>query len=103
MTLVTLEKKPSPKKSQLMGIQSLNKIQQGIIRITTQYADRSPIEPKGVVLKWCNDSGVVAREKCKIIWSWDDVSKDMQETLWGFIQEHYIFFSEKEKMAKMLR
>jgi hypothetical protein len=35
-----------------------------------------------------NDCGVVMREKCKIVWSWDDVvSKDMQETLWGFIKE----------------
>jgi hypothetical protein len=57
-------------------------MQQGIIRITTQYADRSPIEPKGVVSKWRNNCSVVAREKCKIVWSWDDVSKEMHETLW---------------------
>jgi hypothetical protein len=56
-------------------------MQQGIIRITTQYADGSPIEPKGILSKWRNDHGVVAREKCKIVWSWDDISKDMQETL----------------------
>jgi hypothetical protein len=37
MTLVTLVKQPSPKKSQLRGIWSLNKMQQGIIRITAQY------------------------------------------------------------------
>jgi hypothetical protein len=29
--------------------------------------------------------------------SWDDVSKEMQETLWVFIKEHYIFPSEQEK------
>jgi hypothetical protein len=51
-----------------------------------QYADGPPIEPKGVLSKWRNDCGVVARGKCKIVWSWDDVSKDMQETLWGFIK-----------------
>jgi hypothetical protein len=63
-------------------------MQQGIIRITTQYADGSPIEPEDVLPKWQNDCGVVMREKCKIVWSWDDVvSKDMQETLWGFIKE----------------
>jgi hypothetical protein len=28
-----------------------------------------------------NDCGVVAREKCKIVWSRDDVTKEMQETL----------------------
>jgi hypothetical protein len=33
----------------------------------------------------------------------DDVSKDMKETLWGFIKEHYIFSSKQEKLAKMLR
>jgi hypothetical protein len=63
MTLVTLEKQSSPKKSQLRGIQSLNKMQQGIIRITLQYADGSPIEPKGVLSKWRNEYGVVKREK----------------------------------------
>jgi hypothetical protein len=69
-------------------------MQQGIIRIMAQYADGSPIELEGVLLKWRNDCGVVAGEKCKIVWSWDNVSKEMQETLWGFIKEHYIFPSE---------
>jgi hypothetical protein len=40
------------------------------------------------------------REKCKIVWSWDDVTKEMQETFWGFIKEHYIFSSEQEKIGK---
>jgi hypothetical protein len=56
-------------------------MQQGIIRITAQYADGSPIELEGVLSKWLNNCGVVAREKCKIIWSWDVVTKEMQETL----------------------
>jgi hypothetical protein len=95
------EKQPSPKKSQLGGIRSLNKMQQGIIRITAQCTDWSPIELEGVLSKWRNDCGVAVREKCKIIWSWDDVvSKDMQETLWGFIKEHYVFPSEQEKNGK---
>jgi hypothetical protein len=42
-------------------------MQQGIIRIMAQYVDGSPIEPEGVLSKWQNDRGVVAREKCKII------------------------------------
>jgi hypothetical protein len=46
-----------------------------------QYADGSPIEPEGILSKWGNDCGVVVREKCKIVWSWDDVTKEMQETL----------------------
>jgi hypothetical protein len=67
MTLVMLEKQPSPSKNQLRGIRSLNKMQQDIIRITTQYANGSPNEPKGILSKWQNDRGVVAREKCKIV------------------------------------
>jgi hypothetical protein len=54
-------------------------------------------------LKWQNDYNVVVRKKCKSIWSWDDVSKDMPETLWGFIKEYYIFPSEQEQLGKMLR
>jgi hypothetical protein len=99
-TLVTQEKQPNPKKSKLRGIRALNKMQQAIIRITVQYVDGSPIEPEGVLSKWWNDCGVVVREKCKIVWSWDDVSKEMQETIWGFIKEHYIFPYEQEKIDK---
>jgi hypothetical protein len=40
------------------------------------------------------------REKCKIVWSYDDVSKYMQEILWGFIKEHFIFPSEQEQLGK---
>jgi hypothetical protein len=61
------EKQASPKKSHLRGIRSLNKMKQGIIRITTQYADGSPVEPESVLSKWQNDCGVVVREKCKIV------------------------------------
>jgi hypothetical protein len=94
------EKQASPEKSHLRGIRSLNKMQQVIIRITVQYTDRSPIEPEGVLLKWQNDCGVVVMEKCKIIWTRDDVTKEMQETLWRYIKEHYILPFEKEKIGK---
>jgi hypothetical protein len=69
-------------------------MQQGIIRIMMQYAEGLPIEPEGTLSKWQNDFGIVVREKCKIVWSWDDVTKEIRETLWGFIKEHYIFPSE---------
>jgi hypothetical protein len=72
-------------------------MQQGIIRI---YIDGASIEPECVLSKWQNDGGVVVRKKSKIVWSWDDVTTEMQETLWGFIKEHYIFPSEKEKNDK---
>jgi hypothetical protein len=95
------EKQASPEKSHLRGIRSLNKMQQVIIRITVQYTDMSPIEPEGVLLKWQNDCGVVVMEKCKIIWTRDDVTKEMQETLWRYIKEHYILPFEKEKIGKI--
>jgi hypothetical protein len=38
-------------------------MQEGIIKVTTQLPDGSPIEPKGVLSKWCNGYGVLAREK----------------------------------------
>jgi hypothetical protein len=44
----------------------LNKMQEEIIKVTVQFLDGSPIEPKCVNSKWCNDCGVLAREKCKI-------------------------------------
>jgi hypothetical protein len=75
-------------------------MQQGIIRAMPQYADRSPIEPKVILSKWQNDCDVVVREKCKMVWSWDDVSKGMQETLWRFIKECYILPSEQEQLGK---
>jgi hypothetical protein len=77
-------------------------MQQGIIRIMVQYADGSPIEPKGDLSKWRNNYGVVARENARSSLSWNDVSKDMQVTLWGFIKEHYVFPSHQEKIGKML-
>jgi hypothetical protein len=40
------------------------------------------------------------RDKSKIVWSWYDILKDMQETLWEFIKEHYIFPSKKEQIGK---
>jgi hypothetical protein len=75
---------------------------QGIIRIMVQYIDGSPIELEGVLSKWQNDYGVVARENCKIILSWDDVTEEMLETLRRFVKKHYIFPLEQEKIGKML-
>jgi hypothetical protein len=37
-------------------------MQQGIIKVTMQFPDGSPIEPKGVLSKWHNDCGVLVRE-----------------------------------------
>jgi hypothetical protein len=35
--------------------------------------------------------------------SWDDVTKDMQETLWGFIKNITFSLLNNKKLAKMLR
>jgi hypothetical protein len=56
-----LEREPGPQKRN-MAIRSLNKMQQGIIKVTMQFPDGSPIEPKGVLSKWHNDCGVLVRE-----------------------------------------
>jgi hypothetical protein len=34
-----------------------------------QYTDGLPIEQEGVLSKWRNECVVVAREKCKTVWS----------------------------------
>jgi hypothetical protein len=62
-----LEQEHGPQK-QNRGIQSLNKMQEMIIKVTTQFPDGSPIEPKGVLSKWRNDYIVLVRGKCKITW-----------------------------------
>jgi hypothetical protein len=45
-----LEQEPGPQKWN-GGIRSLNKMQEGIIKVTVQFLDGSPIEPKGVLFK----------------------------------------------------
>jgi hypothetical protein len=50
-------------------------MQQDIIRIMAQYADGSPIESEDVLSNWQNDYSIVTREKCKIVWFWDDFTK----------------------------
>jgi hypothetical protein len=41
----------------------LNKMQEWIFRVMMQFLDESSIESKGIVSKWHNDYGVLAREK----------------------------------------
>jgi hypothetical protein len=60
-----MEKQLGTEKSQLRGIRSLNKMQQYIIRIMVQYADGPWIESNGVLSKWRNICGVVARENTR--------------------------------------
>jgi hypothetical protein len=76
-------------------------IQEGIIMVTSQFPDGLPIEPKGINLKWRNDCGVLAREKCKIIWiDWGAVPVNEKEALWELIKTHYVFPSEHEEHGK---
>jgi hypothetical protein len=70
-------------------------MQKGIIKVTMQFPDGSPIEPKGVYSKWHSDCGVLAREKCKIIFiDWGAIPVSEKEALWEMIKEHYVFPSE---------
>jgi hypothetical protein len=73
-------------------IRSLNMMQEGIIRITEQFSDGTPIGPSGVNSKWRNNCGVPAREKCKIIWSnCSVVLKSEKDALWEQMKRYYIF------------
>jgi hypothetical protein len=57
-------------------------MQEGIIKVTSHFSNGLPIETKGVPSKWCNDYGVHARQKCKIIWSdWGTVPEKEKESL----------------------
>jgi hypothetical protein len=80
----------------------LNKMQEGIIKVMTQFPDGSPTEPKHINAKWRNDCGVLAREKCKITWiDWGAVLVNEKEALWELIKAHYVFPSEQEERGKM--
>jgi hypothetical protein len=81
-----LEQEPASQKRN-MGIRSLNKMQEGIIKVTSQFPYESPIGPKCILSKWRNDYGVLVREKCKIIWS-----------NWGVIQ-----VKEKEASCELIK
>jgi hypothetical protein len=99
-----LEKQPSPKKKQQRGIRSLNKMQQDIIRIMTQYTDGSPIEPKCVLLKWQNDYDVVARKKWRNMQFGGMMFQKICEKYYGDSSKNITFFLlSKNNLAKMLR
>jgi hypothetical protein len=78
-----LEQEPGPQKPKRnRGIQSLNKMQEGIIKVMTQFPDGLHIEPKCVNAIWRNDCNVLAREKCKITWiDWGVVLVNEKEAL----------------------
>jgi hypothetical protein len=102
---VTLEQQSRPTRW-MRGIRSLNKLSQGIFRITVMYTDGLPIEPKGVNSKWRGDCGVLARENCKITWAHlDDVSESDKNALSELIKVHYAFppdFNEHGKRATLI-
>jgi hypothetical protein len=74
---------------------------EGIIKVTTQFPDGSPIEPEGVLSKWCNVYSVLTREKYKITWiDWGVVPVNEKESLFELIKEHYVFPSEHGERGK---
>jgi hypothetical protein len=57
-------------------------MQEWIIKVMAQFPNGSPIKPKGVLFKWCNDCGVLMREKCKITWiDWGTALVNEKEAL----------------------
>jgi hypothetical protein len=91
-----LEQEPDPQKRN-RGIRSLNKMHEGIIKVKALFPGGSPIEPKGVLFKWCNDCSVLTRKKCKITWiDWGVIPVNEKEALWELIKAHYVFPSEYE-------
>jgi hypothetical protein len=76
-------------------------MQEGIIKVTTQFPDGSPIEHKCILSKWCNNYGVLMREICKITWiDWGAIPGNEKEALWELIKVHYVFPSEHEEHGK---
>jgi hypothetical protein len=76
-------------------------MQEGIIKVMVEFPDGSPIKPKGVNSKWCNDCGVLVREKCKITRiDWGDVLVNEKEALCELIKAHYVFPFEHEERGK---
>jgi hypothetical protein len=76
-------------------------MQEGIIKVMTQFPHGSFIEPKGILSKWRNDYGVLVREKCKITWSdWSIVLVNEKEALSELIKTHYVVPSEHEELGK---
>jgi hypothetical protein len=80
----------------------LNKTQQGIIRTTTQYADRSPIEPECVLSKWQNYCGVVVRKNARLCGPGMMFHKTCKKHYGGSSKNITFSILSKEKMAKML-
>jgi hypothetical protein len=59
-----LEQQSGPQKRN-MGIRSLNKMQEWIIKVTSQFLDELAAEPKGVLSKWSNNCGVLTKENIR--------------------------------------
>jgi hypothetical protein len=76
-------------------------MREGIIKVTMQFPDGLPIEPKCVNSKWRNEWGVLVREKYKITWvDWGAFLVNEKEALWELIKAHYVFPSEHEEHGK---
>jgi hypothetical protein len=68
-----------------------------------QYADGSPIEPGGILLKWRNKHVVVPREKCNIIGPGMMFEKKCKKH-YGDASNNITFsLLSKKKLAKMLQ
>jgi hypothetical protein len=76
-------------------------MQKGIIKVTSQFPDGSPIEPKGINANWCNDCGVLTREKCKTPWIvWGAIPVNEKEALWKLNKARFVIPSAHEEHGK---
>jgi hypothetical protein len=72
-----------------------------IIKVMAQFTDGSPIEPKGINSKGCNDCGVLLIEKCKITYiDWGIVPVNEKEALLELNKAHYVIPSEHVEGGK---
>jgi hypothetical protein len=77
-------------------------MQQDIIRITTQYTDVSPIEPKGLLSKWRNDCGVVVRENARLSGPMTMFQKTCKKHYADSSKNIIFSLLSKKKLAKIL-
>jgi hypothetical protein len=78
-------------------------MQEGIVKVTAQFPDVSPIELKGVLSKWCNDCSVLAREKCTTTCiDWGVVPVNEKEALWEVMKDILYFLLNMKNVVKGL-
>lgn len=83
------------------GQRKRNKLSKAVYVVTSVNKFGAPIEPDGINAKWRNDCGIMAREKCKIIWdNWKNVDDAEKDALWYEMKQRYLFPPEMQEDGK---